>query len=87
VDRGHPYRTAPAPRADEPATPPVEEVVAYALALVVGAIPAGAAIAHGGRWSASATVGLIVAVLGSAGLVHVARAIRRARRARRAAER
>jgi hypothetical protein len=84
VTGGHPYRTAAAPRADEPSPPPLEEIVAYALALLVGSIPAAGAIADGGSWGAAATVGLIVAVLGLGGLARTAIVFRRARNARRA---
>jgi len=87
VERGHPYRTAATPRADEPARPPLEEVVAYALAVLVGAIPAAGAIAHGGRWGAAATVGLILTVLGIGGLAHAAIAFSRARKIRRTSQR
>ena len=87
MDGGHPYRTAPASRADVPATPPVEEIVAYVLALVVGAIPVTGAMEHGGRWGAAATVGVILAVLGSIGLGHAGLAHRRARRSQRISDR
>jgi hypothetical protein len=87
VDGGHPYRTAPAPRAEAHAPPPVEEIVAYVLAVAVGAIPVAGALEHGGRWGAAATVGVILAVLGTLGLGHVGLAVRRARRSRQTSER
>jgi hypothetical protein len=87
VDGGHPYRTAPTPHAEAYAPPPVEEIVAYVLALVVGAIPVAGAMEHGGRWGAAATAGVILAVLGCLGLGHAGLALRRARKSRQTSER
>ena len=78
---GQPYRTPSPPRRDAPTSPPPrEEVVAYALGVAVGVIPVAGAITHGERFGAAATVGLIVLVLGVAGLARAGLALRRARR-------
>jgi hypothetical protein len=67
----HPYRQPPADR--EAPSAPSEEWIVHAILCAVGAIPVVIAVLGGG-FGVEATVGLVMAVAGVAGLVASARA-------------
>jgi hypothetical protein len=61
----HPYRDAPMRPAS---TIDPEGFVLYGMLMAIGAIPAVVAIVDGGAFGVDATLGLIMVVLGAAGL-------------------
>ena len=64
----HPYREAPA-RVERPAKPPAEELVLYALFILIGAIPVAIAVADDMRFGVEATIGLLLAGAGTIGTI------------------
>lgn len=63
----HPYRQLPADCEAGPA--PSEERILHAILCAVGAIPVVIAVLRGGGFGVEATVGLVMALAGLAGLV------------------
>lgn len=76
----HPYRQLPTDH--EARSAPSEERVLYAVLCAVGAIPVAIALLLGGGFGAEATVGLLMALAGLAGL-WTQRAVHRVRERRR----
>jgi len=70
----HPYRQLPVDREAAPA--PSEERVLYAVLCAVGAIPVAIALLRGGGFGVEATLGLLMALAGLAGLLASARRAR-----------
>lgn len=70
----HPYRHLPTDH--EAASAPSEERILYGALCVVGAIPIAIALLRGGSFGVEATIGLLMALAGLAGLVASTRAAR-----------
>ena len=70
----HPYRQIPTD--SETGSAPSEERVLYAILCAVGAIPVAIALLRGGGFGVEATLGLLMALAGLAGLVASARVAR-----------
>lgn len=64
----HPYRTSMPPAAPQPSPHP-EELVVYALLVVIGAIPVVIALIVRGAFGTDATLGAAMIVIGALGLV------------------
>jgi len=64
----HPYREPPEPEPREPAIEDREDRVLYGLLVMIGVIPVVLALASGGGFDVQATLGLVMAALGLAGL-------------------
>jgi hypothetical protein len=71
----HPFRQLPTD--PEARSAPSEERVLYAILCAVGAIPVAIALLRGGSFGVEATIGLLMALAGLAGLVAWPRAARR----------
>jgi hypothetical protein len=65
----NPYRELPEPELPEPVVADREDRVLYTLLVLIGTIPVALAVKGGGGFDVQATLGLVMAALGLAGLV------------------
>jgi hypothetical protein len=61
----HPYRK---PASDRAASAPSEELILYVALCAIGAIPVVTTLVRGGAFGVEATIGLLMALAGLAGL-------------------